>query len=345
MSHMDEGLRTNEEGDGSLDADKAAKILEEAMAEKDRGAALYKEQNFNEARIAWLEALRMIPQEMDSNMGRMKLSLHLNLAQVCLQLKVYDSVVAHATEALIYEQDSAKALYRRGLANDALGKFQTALADLKQAARLEPRNADIRKKYEEVKKKVQDMDEHQMEDEFPPEHNLAALPRAFLDVAIGDQEPQRVVFALYSDTVPKTVENFCKLCSGAHEGLTARGKPFHYKGSILHRKISGLMIQGGDFENANGTGGESIYGRRFPDEGFRDKMKRRGLLGMANDGPNTNGSNFFITFAPIEHLNRKHVIFGEVFGGLDFLEKLEDLPTDDECRPLTDCVIVDCGVC
>merc|ERR1712118_531511 len=98
--------------------------------------------------------------------------------------------------------------------------------------------------------------------------------------------------------------------------------------------IAGLMVQGGDFENANGTGGESIYGRRFASERFCDKHTKRGLLAMANDGPNTNGSNFYVTFAAAEHLDRHHVVFGEVIGGMDFLDVLEKLETDEECRPL-----------
>ncbi|CAK0830125.1 unnamed protein product, partial [Prorocentrum cordatum] len=113
------------------------------------------------------------------------------------------------------------------------------------------------------------------------------------------------VFALYADTAKRTAENFRQLCTGEHAGTTFRGKRFHYKGSILHRLIPGLMIQGGDFENANGTGGESIYSRRFADETFADRHTRRGLLAMANDGPNTNGSNFFITFAAAEHLDKR----------------------------------------
>merc|ERR1712113_1330861 len=164
-----------------------------------------------------------------------------------------------------------------------------------------------------------------------------------MGVAIGDAEPALMVFALYTDTVPKTAENFRQLCTGEHEGLTARNKPFTFKGSILHRMIAGLMVQGGDFENANGTGGESIYGRRFDDETFADKPTRRGLLAMANDGPKTNGSNFFVTFAAAEHLAKRHVIFGELVEGWDFLDVLEKLPTDAQCRPLTDCVITDCG--
>mmetsp|Transcript_11561 Transcript_11561/g.24021 ORF Transcript_11561/g.24021 Transcript_11561/m.24021 type:complete len:119 (+) Transcript_11561:3-359(+) len=107
--------------------------------------------------------------------------------------------------------------------------------------------------------------------------------------------------------------------------------------------IPGLMIQGGDFENANGTGGESIYSRRFEDENFREKIARRGLLCMANDGPNTNGSNFFVSFDAQDHLDRKHVVFGEVFSGMDLLADLEKLETNEECRPLVDCVVVDCG--
>merc|ERR1711971_218083 len=163
-------------------------------------------------------------------------------------------------------------------------------------------NAEIRRKYEEFKVKAQEA-EAMGDDDAPPVHDLSRLPRVFIDVAIGSQSPQRLVFALYTDTVPKTCENFRQLCSGEHKDYTARGNKFHYVGTFLHRMIPGLMVQGGDFDNSNGTGGESIYGRRFPDEAFRDQHTRRGLLAMANDGPNTNGSNFFISFAEAEHLN------------------------------------------
>jgi len=271
------------------------------------------------------------------------MSLHLNLAQACLQLKAFEATVHHATRALKVDQDNAKAFFRRGLAQEALGKTQAAANDLQRAARIEPRNADIRRKYEELKKALQEMEKKQEEEEGPVDHDISSLPRAWLEVAIDGAEAKRVVFALYADTVPKTAENFRRLCTGEHPGTTARGKPFHYKGSILHRMIPGLMIQGGDFENANGTGGESVWSRRFADERFRDPVSRRGLLCMANDGPNTNGSNFFVSFAEAEHLHRKHVVFGEVFSGLDLLDELEKLETNEECRPLVDCIVVDCG--
>jgi len=271
------------------------------------------------------------------------MSIHLNVAQACLQLKAFEPVVYHTTRALKVDQENAKAFYRRGLAQEALGKTQAAANDLQRAARIEPRNGDVRKKYEELKKALQDIEKKKEEDEGPAVHDLQSLPRAWLEVAVGDAAPKRLVFVLYSDTVPKTAENFRQLCTGEHGGSTARGKPFHYKGSVLHRMVPGLMIQGGDFENANGTGGEAIWSRRFPDEGFRDPVSRRGLLCMANDGPNTNGSNFFVSFAGAEHLHRKHVVFGEVFSGLELLEDLEKLETNAECRPFIDCVIVDCG--
>merc|ERR1712087_328043 len=108
----------------------------------------------------------------------------------------------------------------------------------------------------------------------PSIHDLTKLPRVFLTIAMGQAPPVRMVFALYTDVVPRTAENFRQLCTGEHKGKTPRGNAFHYKGNILHRIISGLLVQGGDFDSTNGTGGQSIYGWRFPDEGFRDKLDR-----------------------------------------------------------------------
>lgn len=325
-------------GEGTINAEVSQ--LDIAMQEKDRGSELYKQQLHSEARDAWSKALAAMPEGKDTNLSRLTLSLYLNLAQASLALKDYEDVVKQATCALSLDDENSKALYRRGLARDALGQVQGAAIDMKRAARIEPRNAEIRKKYEEFKKKALELEE---KEDSPPVHDLKVLPRVFVDVAMGSLPPRRLVFALYSDSVPKTAENFRQLCTGEHEGATARGKPFHYRGCLLHRVIPGLMVQGGDFENANGTGGESIYGRRFSDESFADKHTRRGLLAMANDGPNTNGSNFFVSFAAAEHLDRRHVIFGELVEGWELLDELEKLPTNEECRPLTDCVITGCG--
>lgn len=102
------------------------------------------------------------------------------------------------------------------------------------------------------------------------------------------------------------------------------------------------MIQGGDFTAFNGTGGESIYGEKFPDENFDLKHDRPFLLSMANSGPGTNGSQFFVTTVPTPHLDNKHVVFGEVLNGKSIIRKIENMPTQSD-KPTTDVTVVDCG--
>eukprot|EP01098_Paradermamoeba_levis_P006269 TRINITY_DN2607_c0_g1_i4.p1 TRINITY_DN2607_c0_g1~~TRINITY_DN2607_c0_g1_i4.p1 ORF type:complete len:380 (-),score=142.07 TRINITY_DN2607_c0_g1_i4:38-1129(-) len=166
-------------------------------------------------------------------------------------------------------------------------------------------------------------------------------PRVFFDISIGGKHAGRMVFELFASGVPKTAENFRALCTG-EKGMGTLGKPLHFKGCIFHRVIKDFMIQGGDFTNGNGTGGESIYGEKFADEGFPYKHDRPGLLSMANSGPNTNGSQFFVTSRPTPHLDDKHVVFGKVLKGISVLREIENLPAVQD-KPKQDVVIEESG--
>ncbi|THV02771.1 hypothetical protein K435DRAFT_852422 [Dendrothele bispora CBS 962.96] len=172
---------------------------------------------------------------------------------------------------------------------------------------------------------------------------MSVRPRVFFDFTVDGQLLGRVIFELYNDTVPKTSENFRALCTG-EKGRTASGAPLYYKNSIIHRSIKDFMIQGGDFTKRNGTGGESIYGGMFPDENLSRPLDSEALLCMANRGPDTNGSQFFITLRPCPHLNGKHVVFGRVLRGFEeVIQKIVDVPVDERDRPTVPVVVSNCG--
>ncbi|KAF5398452.1 hypothetical protein PHET_08392 [Paragonimus heterotremus] len=156
-------------------------------------------------------------------------------------------------------------------------------------------------------------------------------PVVFFDVTIGGQEIGRMQFELFQDIVPKTVENFRQFCTGEYR---KDGVPTGYKGSSFHRIIKDFMVQGGDFVNGDGTGSSSIYGGvQFADENFRMKHSSPGMLSMANSGRDTNGCQFFITCAPCEFLDGKHVVFGQIVDGMLVLKKIENVPTGANNRP------------
>ena len=360
-----------------------AEKVERAETLKAEGTAAFKAQSFTTAAMKYSDALACVKgEDEDSEMSdaaeaagedgelagqkaALALSCALNAAMCLMKTDPPDwyGVVDNASAALDCDGGSLKALYRRGKAYLEMGNMAKAKADLMAAYALDKENKDVKRALASLKKKMAAAKELQksrgaaMAKGFgslfsdkadippPPPPFEGTLPRVFFDMEIAGESAGRIEFELYADAVPKTAENFRALCTG-EKGEGVSGKPLHYKGSLFHRCIKGFMLQGGDFTAGNGTGGESIYGEKFEDESFDGKAgvhDVKYLLSMANAGPNTNGSQFFITTSTPAHLNGKHVVFGRVTAGQDVVDKIEALPTAPGDKPEDDVVIADCG--
>ena len=276
------------------------------------------------------------------------------------------SIICNAPDASVARR--AKALYRRGIARTQLADYAEAHADLLAAAKLDSKSRDVRdalaalKERQAASKKKETRRAKVMLDKpgprAAPGGGLRPVATLWMDVAVGDElaytcqkesclQGRLVIEMIKHDNeahaiAPLTAENFRCLCTG-ERGVGAQGKPLHYKGTKFFRMIPGYLLQGGDITLDNGRGGDSIYGGRFDDECFLAKHDRPGLLSMANGGPHTNTSQFFITLCAAPELDGKYVVFGRVVSGMELLEQLQQTPVDARDRPKTPIVIRDCG--
>jgi len=352
--------------------------LGEAKTNKEKGNESFKEQKYEEAIQHYNEALSYFEnsehweEALFSEKQAIEKSCYLNLSQCLLKVKSWMEAAQAATNALNIDDSNPKAYFRRALACMEIEEFDQAKWDLTEAAKLDKTNKEIRTQYDKLKVLINNhkkkekasfgnlfaksMYSEKQDVWVPVEHKLSELPKVFFDLKFGEEEElHRIVLALYSDSVPKTAENFRQLCVGAKQKAldsdemkpqmchTKPDIPLHFKGSSFHRVIPNFMMQGGDFTNGDGTGGESIYGPQFNDERFVDKHTRPFLLSMANCGPNTNGSQFFLTFKDTPHLDGKHVVFGEVISGYDVVRKVEQAEIGQNDKPIIDIKIQDCG--
>jgi len=267
--------------------------------------------------------------------------------------------------ALNYDKDSVKGLYRKGFAYLHLHEFENAKEQLLRAASLEPANREVRsaleacrtasaeahkqdaRMFQKVLRKSKGLysEKHYDVATGGVAEVLKPNPLVWLAFRIGGKpQAERVVLELWADRLPKTAENFRQLCRGDKHVHALTRQALHYKSSPIHRVVRGMMVQGGDFVCHDGTGGESIYGAYFADEGFETKHTEAGLLCMANSGRDTNRSQFYITTAAAPHLDGRHVVFGRVLSGMATVEAIESMPVDAQTeRPLLPIVIDDCG--
>lgn len=342
--------------------------LDEAEKLKASGTEQFKGKAFAHAASKYEEAaLFAVDEGIEGNAipaaeQKLYISCWGNASMCYIKMKSWPDAIRTADKVLEIDAEQAtniKCLYRRGVARMHLGLFKEAKTDLMDAYKIDDTNKDVRKAIKQLKEKSLEAKRKEkaafggmfgrVEGGFYGDKEGPLIPNAkgdnphvYFDVKHGDTDMGRVIMQLYADVTPKTAENFRALCTG-EKGEGTLGKPLHYKNCGFHRVIKDFMIQGGDFTAGDGTGGESIYGEKFADENFVIKHTKGGQLSMANAGPGTNGSQFFITSKDTPHLDGKHVVFGHVVEGMEVVWEIENVPCGPSDKPETEVVIADCG--
>mmetsp|Transcript_12157 Transcript_12157/g.25162 ORF Transcript_12157/g.25162 Transcript_12157/m.25162 type:complete len:486 (+) Transcript_12157:116-1573(+) len=339
--------------------------VEKAKALKDDGTSLFKQKSFYDAAKRYEEAGGYAFEDVEGEHvpdddKPLYVACYSNAAMAYLKEGEWAEAARCCNKVLAVdgEEKNTKALYRRGVALTNMAEYKQAKKDLMICYDADNGNKDVRKALAHLKMEVAEAKKKEKA-AFGGIFSKTSMyddkagvivpnakgdnPHVFFDIKHGDENLGRIIMQIYKDVTPKTAENFRALCTG-EKGTGKAGKPLHYKGCTFHRVIKGFMIQGGDFTAGDGTGGESIYGEKFADENFTIKHTTGGLLSMANAGPGTNGSQFFITSTNTPHLDGKHVVFGHVVQGMEIVRKIEDIDADSSNnKPEVDVVIADCG--
>ena len=337
--------------------------VERATAIKEEGVQKFKEGNYKEAKEKFEEAEKYLDkfvnkdEEKEKEGCKLYQSVLMNLCNCCNKLKAYYSVITHANLGIKINDKLPKLYYFRSIAYSYTAEFEKAQKDIETLEKLlseeEKKNAGLdylRELIEKNKKASNKQRKKFSKGAFshdvykdagyqkpiaPPKEPNPKNPVVFLDIKIGSKEKKRVKIELFANIVPKTANNFKSLCTGE--------KTITYKGSKIFRIIKNVFMQGGDFEKNDGCGGYSIYGDKFEDENFYYSHSREGLLSMINEGKNTNGSQFFITLRDTTWYDEKHVVFGQVISGMDYIKEIEGIKIDDDDKPEEDVVIENCG--
>jgi cyclophilin family peptidyl-prolyl cis-trans isomerase len=334
--------------------------LSRAKMLKNEGVEKYKENEFEIAAEKFLKSIEFVKNSDEKNEDQIEgfnllITLLTNLSNCYNHLKNYEKVMKFTEQALKLKPN-AKNYYFRSIASVNIGNLNEAEKNLTELKKFLNENdegikyvqnlIENQKKIQNVnkkkfsknifKQKLYDDKPNNFKPNFIPEKINENNPKCFFDIKIGNENNlKRIEFELFKNHVPKTSENFRCLCTGE--------KKLHYKNSIFHRIIKDFAISGGDFENNDGTGGKSIYGKTFEDENFYYAHNKEGILTMANSGKNSNGSQFFITLKETPWLDGKNVVFGRVIKGMDVVYEIAEVETDGQNKPEEEVKIVDCG--
>ncbi|KAJ1460517.1 hypothetical protein M885DRAFT_509530 [Pelagophyceae sp. CCMP2097] len=353
----------------------AEEKLNEATKHKAKGLECFSKEDWRGARKEFAEAVNFCDEQFyKRNEGSEQgapwpaalrdtyVSCYMNMSQCVLKEHEWPSAAAYATKALAYSPGNVKALYRRAFARSNMGLLEEAKVDLLHAAKLEPKNVSVRQLYADLKKKFVSQKSAQRSvfasafdrvDLFPEKPSSVSNPSrttnpyVFLDfhvdrnatddgAAAGAFAGGTVVLRVFADACPRTARNFVTLAGG-------KGKR-SYKNCAVVRVEADFMVQAGDVISDDGSGGESIYGPTFADEHFRVPHDKAGVLSMANTGPDSNASQFFITTRAVPHLDGKHVAFGNVVSGQHVVDAMSRLEADEDDQPKgLRCFIARCG--